>query len=79
MHLTARLPAAHRASIRQGPARLGMHRWDAGFGDSENDPYHGGGVGYQFNERFNMSLNFDRYAIDTLDSNRISLGSEVGF
>jgi Outer membrane protein beta-barrel domain len=62
-----------------GQARLGMHRWDAGFGGSENDPYYGVGVGYQFNERFNMSLNFDRYEIDPLDIDRIGLGFEVAF
>jgi opacity protein-like surface antigen len=62
-----------------GQTRLGAHRWDDTFGRNEYDPYYGVGVGYQLNERFNMSLNFDRYEIDSLDIDRLGLGFEVAF
>jgi hypothetical protein len=62
-----------------GQARLGFHRWDAGFGGHETDPYYGVGVGYQFNDRFNLSLNFDRYETESLDLDRTGLGLEVSF
>ncbi len=71
-----------------GQARLGMHRWDMDIegvdnlsGDSDNDLYYGIGAGYQFNERFNLSLNLDRYELDNVESDvdRIGLGFEVAF
>jgi len=69
-----------------GQARLGLHRWDAdiqsvafGFGDQGTDLYFGVGVGYDFNEQFGFSLNFDRYKIDDLNINRTGLGAEIRF
>lgn len=62
-----------------GQARAGMHRWDVGFGDHENDPYYGVGVGYKFNDRFSLSLNYDIYETEGLDVDRVGLGFEVSF
>lgn len=73
--LAGRVPFGDSGFFGQG--RLGMHRWDAGYGGHETDPYYGVGVGYQFNERFNLSLNFDRYEAHHLDADRIGLGFEV--
>lgn len=84
--LAARVPFGDSGWF--GQARLGMHRWDADIegvgsisGDSDNDAYYGIGVGYQFNDRFNMSLNFDRYELENFasDADRFGLGFEVAF
>ena len=56
--LAARVPFGESGLF--GQARAGVIRWDSG-ADSEIDPYYGVGVGYAFNERFSLSLNFDRY------------------
>jgi hypothetical protein len=77
--LAARVPFGESRWF--GQARLGMHHWDVDMEGpgSENDPYFGLGVGYAFNERFNLSLNFDRYKTNELDVDRVGLGFEVAF
>ena len=62
-----------------GQARAGLHHWDVDGGGSENDPYHGVGVGYQFNDRFALSVNYDRYEAEVLDIDRVGLGFEISF
>jgi opacity protein-like surface antigen len=77
--LAARVPIGESRWF--GQARLGIHHWDVDMigPGSENDPYFGLGVGYAFNERFNLSLNVDRYEAAALDVDRIGLGFEVAF
>ncbi len=82
--LAAKLPFGENGFF--GKARLGAHRWDGsirstvlGVDDSGTDVYFGVGLGYDFNERVGLSLNFDRYAIDDLDVNRFGIGGEVRF
>ncbi len=74
--LAARVPFGDSGLF--GQARAGVLRWDAG-SDSETDPYYGIGVGYAFNERFNLSLNFDRYDLGAVDANRLGLGFELAW
>lgn len=75
--LAARVPFGDSGMF--GQARAGVFRWDAGGLDSETDPYYGIGVGYAFNERFNLSLNFDRYDLIHVPVNRLGLGFEVAW
>jgi len=75
--LAARVPFGDSGFF--GQARAGMHRWDIGFGGKDEDPYYGVGLGYGFNERFSLSLNFDRYEAAALDVDRMGLGFEVAF
>jgi hypothetical protein len=77
--LAARVPFGESRWF--GQARLGIHHWDVGIEGpgSENDPYFGLGVGYAFNERFNLSLDVDRYKVAELDIDRVGLGFEVAF
>ena len=75
--LAARLPLSDNGVFAQ--SRLGTHRTDTYPGRTENDIYYGLGLGYQFNERFDLSLNFDRYQIANDDADRVGLGFEVKF
>lgn len=75
--LAARVPFGESGLF--GQARVGVLRWDDGPSNSETDPYYGIGVGYAFNERFNLSLNFDRYDLGNVNVNRLGLGFEVAW
>jgi OmpA-OmpF porin, OOP family len=75
--LAARLPFGDSGWF--GQLRSGLHHWDGGFGRSDTDPYYGIGFGYQFNDRFNMSLNYDHYKAGDVNVNRVGLGLEVAF
>ena len=75
--LAARVPFGEGGWF--GQARLGMHRWDVGYGGSENDPYYGVGVGYAFTDRFSLGLNYDRYRTNDFDLDRVGLGFEISF
>lgn len=75
--LAARVPFGDNGMF--GQARLGMHNWDVGYGGSETDPYYGVGVGYSFNDRFSLSLNYDVYRTNEFDVGRAGLGLEVAF
>ncbi len=75
--LAARLPLSDSGVFAQ--SRLGAHRTDTYPGRTESDVYYGLGLGYQFNERFDLSLNFDRYQIAGDDADRVGLGFEIKF
>lgn len=55
------------------------------FSESSNKPYYGVGVGYDFNEMFGLSLNYDFYQADLddfdtdIDAESITLGGELRF
>jgi len=77
--LAARFPFGD--SKFYGQVRAGLHRWDVGVSGSghQTDPYYGVGIGYQFNPRFSLSLNYDRYEAEGFDADRIGLGMEINF
>ena len=75
--LTARVPFSDSGLF--GQSRLGKHRTDTYPGHSESDIYFGVGLGYQFNDQFDLSLNFDRYEFANIDGDRVGLGLEFKF
>lgn len=77
--LNARVPFGESKVF--GIARAGLHEFDVGFGGSETEPYYGVGVGYAFNDRFSVSLDWDRYetSVSRFDVDRLGLGLEVAF
>lgn len=65
-----------------GVGRAGVHRWDDGTGrGSRTDTHYGVGVGYQMNERFAWSLDYDLYRTDNAfrDVDRLGVGVELSF
>lgn len=75
-------------SGRAGFARLEGELGIAGFGsftESSNKPYYGVGAGYDFNENFGLSLNYDFYQADfddfetDIDAESVTLGGEFRF
>ena len=82
--LASRLPFGKSGFF--GQARIGVHRWNVDYENTERsssrkgtDLYYGIGVGFNFNERFNLAANVDRYRIDIIDVeiDRIALVAEV--
>ncbi|MGQ0798618.1 MAG: outer membrane beta-barrel protein [Pseudomarimonas sp.] len=77
--LNARVPFGETPMF--GVARVGVHEFDVGFGGSETEPYYGIGFGYAFNDRFSVSLDWDRYetGVSRFNVDRLGLGLEVAF
>lgn len=83
--MAAKLPFGD--SKFHGQARAGVHRWENKFNNFEAsaketgaDPYYGLGLGYDFNEYFSVSINYERYALDNDavgDADRLMLAFEM--
>jgi len=71
---------------RAGLFRAKVELSEAGTGsvsDDSSDPYFGVGLGYDFNDRFGLGLNYTRYQTDfsgvEVDSNTLTAGVEFRF
>jgi len=72
-----------RAGIARITAQLREDDWDVIDDEHSNKPYFGAGIGYDFNDRFGLSLNWDRRQADfngvELDIDTIAIGGELRF
>jgi len=72
-----------RAGISRLTAQVREDTWDVEDDESSTKPYYGAFVGYDFNKRWGMSLNYDRRKGDfdgvDLKNETISLGGEFRF
>lgn len=72
-----------RAGIARITAQLREDDWDVVDDEHSTKPYFGASVGYDFNPRFGLSLNWDRRQADfngvDLDIDTIAIGGELRF
>lgn len=72
-----------RAGIARITAQLREDDWDVIDDEHSNTPYFGASVGYDFNPRFGLSLNWDRRQADfdgiDLDIDTLGIGGELRF
>ena len=72
-----------RAGIARITAQLREDDWDVIDDEHSTKPYFGASVGYDFNPRFGLSLNWDRRQADfdgvDLDIDTLGIGGELRF
>ena len=72
-----------RAGVARITAQLREDDWDVVDDEHSHKPYVGASVGYDFNERFGLSLNWDRRQADfegiDLDIDTLAIGGELRF